>query len=256
MKKLLFSLFAVMALVACTDSGPEDVGGNSNDPETPKAPELTLDASAVNFTAEGGSAVVTITSSDVWTAEAINNRADDWCSISPTSGNAGKGKITITATANDTTDERSASIIVKSGTLSKTITITQKQKDALTVTSSKFEVSFYGGEVAIEVSANIDFEYDIEESAKEWISYKETRAMTTSTLVFDIKENDNTEKREAEIYIKSGDFNETITIYQAGAEPTIIISQNEYVVVAAGETIAVEVKSNVEVEVEICANSV
>ena len=37
----------------------------------------------------------------------------------------------------------------------------QKQKDALTVTSDKFEVSAEGGEIKIEVKANIDFEYSV-----------------------------------------------------------------------------------------------
>ena len=250
MKKLLYVLFAIIAITACSKS--DDVGGgNNNNNETPKQPEITLSATASNFTTDGGSSEITFTSSAAWTAEVINTRADAWCSVNPTSGAAGDAKITITTTANDTPDDRSASIVIKAGTTSKTITVSQKQKDALTVTASKFEVGAEGGEVSIEVKANIDFEYVIEESAKDWVEYKTTRAMKTSNLVFEVKDNEDFEKREAKITIKSGEFSEVITIYQMGAEPTIVISQNEYVVSSDGETIAVEVASNVDVTVEL-----
>ena len=254
MKKLFFYLFAIMAMVACSDdSSPEgggSNGGNNGGGQTTQA-SLTISPTNVDFSADGGTSKVTITSSAAWTAEFVNDRADDWCSIDSTSGSAGTSTLTITATANDTPDDRTASIVVKSGTLSKTINVSQKQKDALTVTSSKFEVDAEGGEVVVEVKANIDFEYAIDESAKDWISYEGTRAIQTSTLVFKVAKNDDTEKREGKITIKSGEFSEEVMVYQAGTGPSIVISQNEYTVSSDGETIAVEVSSNVDVAVEI-----
>ena len=251
MKKLLYSLLAVMTIIACSKS--DDEGGTNNTPEKPKS-EINLNATSLDFATEGGSNTISFTSTDAWTAEIINTRADEWCSIDPTSGVAGNADIIVTTTANDTPDDRTASIIIKAGTTLKTVKVNQKQKNALTVTASSFEVMAEGGEVAVEVKANIDFEYAIEESAEEWVEYKTTRALKSSTLVFDVKKNDDAEKREAKIHIKSGNLIETITIYQAGAEPTIVVSQNEYIVAAAGETIAVEVASNVDVAVELPSN--
>ena len=250
MKKLFYSLCAILAIVACSGNDVEN-GGTGGGQTPPKQPQITLNATAADFTTEGGSNTITFTSTDAWTAEIVNNRADDWCWIEPTSGPAGNAQITVTTTANDTPDERTASVIIKAGTASKTVKVSQKQKDALTVTSSKFEVGAEGGEVIVEVKANIDFEYTIDEAAKEWIQYEGTRAMKTSTLKFAIAQNEDTEKREGKIAIKSGEFNEVVTIYQAGDEPSIVISKNEYIVASAGETIAVEVKSNVDVAVEI-----
>lgn len=251
MKKLLCLLFALMAVIACSESGTEDGGGQEN----PKHPEVTLDATTVDFTTDGGSSVVTFTTSDAWTAEAINNRADAWCSVSPTSGSAGASKITITTIANDTADDRTATVVIKSGTIQKTIAVSQKQKDALTVTSSKFEVSADGGEIEIEVKANIDFNVEIEESAKSWVTHRSTRAMKTSTLIFEVDENSDSEKRKANIAITSGKLKETVTIYQESNKPSIVLTQNEYTVPSAGETIAVEVKSNVDVTVEMPKNA-
>ena len=251
MKKFIYLLLTIIAISACSKG--DDIGGNNSNGNngTPKPTEITLNATSSDFTTSGGSSEITFTSSAAWTAEVINSRADSWCSVNPKSGAAGEAKITVTTTANDTPDDRSASIVIKAGTVSKSITVSQKQKDALTVTASKFEVRAMGGEVSIEVKANIDFEYTIEESAKDWIEYKGTRALETSNLVFEVKENELEEKREAKITIKSGEFREVITIYQEGSKPSITLTQRKYTVPSAGQTIAVLVKSNVDVSVEM-----
>lgn len=257
MKNFLISLFAIIACVACSESGETDNGGGNNNQggsNTPTTPTITLSKSSVSFDEFADEEKITFSATADWIAEIVNDRADSWLSISPKSGTAGDAFITIKANNNDTHDERNATVIIKAGSASKTINVSQKQKDALTVTSSKFEVGAEGGEVKIEIKANINFEYEINESAKDWIKYEGTRAMKTSTLAFKVAENDDTKKREGKIAIKSGEFNEVVTIYQVGSEPSIVISQNEYVVSSDGETIAVEVTSNVDVVVEIAAD--
>lgn len=49
----------------------------------------------------------------------------------------------------------------------------------------------------------------------------------------------------------SDGLSETITIYQAGEEPTIVLTQNKYDVSGDGETIKVEINSNVDFQVTI-----
>lgn len=246
-------LLSMTFVAACSDGG-EDVVEPDPKP-TPSKPAITLDVSSADFTTDGGSNTISFTTSEPWTAEVLNSRADAWCSVSPTDGPAGDAEITVTTTANDTPDNRSASIVIKAGTTEKTITVSQKQKDALTVTSDKFEVSAEGGEVTIEVKANIDFEYTISEKAKAWIASADSRALKTTTLVFDVSANEDTEKREGSITITSGAFKETVTVYQEGTVPVITLTQNEFVVPSAGDVIAVEVKSNVDVEVELPAET-
>lgn len=257
MKRLLL-LFAsiAMMLVACTEGGLD--GGKEPDgpTPTPQKPTITIETgTSSNFDEDGGNGTISFTASEAWTAEVINSRADSWVSIHPTSGAAGSAKITVTTEPNDTPDDRSATIKIKAGSAEKSVKVSQKQKDALTVTASSFEVPAEGGEVKIEVKANVDFDYQIEGSAEDWIEHKSTRAMKSSTLTFAVAKNDDTERRDAKIYITNGDLTEVVNIYQAGAEPTIVISQNEYVVAATGETIAVEVASNVNVTVELPKNT-
>ena len=251
MKRLLYFAAILLAIVACSKDGDDERNDNPTpSPDKPKD-EITISKSLISFDEFADEESISFSATADWIAEIINDRADGWLSVIPQSGTAGDASITIKSKDNDTPDERNASVRIKAGTASKTIAVSQKQKDALTVTSSKFEVEAAGGEVKIVVKANIDFEYAIDESAKDWIKYEGTRAMQTSTLTFLVDENHDTEKREGKIYIQSGEFNEVVTIYQTGSEPTIVISKNEYVVSSNSETIAVEVTSNVDVAVEI-----
>ena len=196
---------------------------------------------------DGGTLSVTFNASTAWSAQAVNDRADGWCSVSPTSGNAGSGTITITAKANTEPDERSASINIKAGTATQTIKVTQKQKDALTVTSSTFEVPAEGKDINIEVKANVSVTYKIDQQCSGWIKYVSTKALKTSTLTFTVSKNENVEKREGKIIIGEGTLADTIKIFQAGEAPSIVLNKDEYIAKSEGETFAVEVASNVDI---------
>lgn len=200
---------------------------------------------------EGGEAKVSFTATENWTASIINTKADSWISLDKTSGSAGSVTITITVQGNDTPDDRSATVQIKAGKTTIDIVVSQKGKDSLTTTASKNEFGPEGGKLTIEVKANIDFTYSIAEGCKDWISESGTKAMTTTNLTFNVAENEDVSKREGTITVKSSLGEEVIKVYQSGTEPTIVITQNEYSVKAEGETIQVEVSSNVNVEMAI-----
>ena len=140
---------------------------------------------------------------------------------------------------------------VKVAAPTQSFTITQKQKDGLTVTSNKVEVKAEGGDIAIEVKANVKYEYVVEEAAKDWIVSDASRGLTASTLKFKVLENEDTSKREGKITISSGELSETVTVYQDGSKPSIVLTQNEYTIGSEGDEIKVELKSNVNYEVQI-----
>ncbi len=208
-------------------------------------------APAPVFTSEGGSSTVSFTATDAWTASVANTRSENWCSVSPVSGAAGNATITITAQPNSTHDNRSAVITLKSGTAARAITVTQKQKDALTVTQNRFDVGEEGGSITIEVKANIQFEYKVDEASASWIKAVETRALSTTTLQFSVDENFDLASREGKITISSGNLSEIVTICQESGKPTIIFGQKNYLIESAQTTLKVEVSSNVDVAVSI-----
>ncbi len=186
-----------------------------------------------------------------WTASVAATRALSWITVSPTNGPAGSHTLTIQTTANDTPDERNAMITLKAGATSKSFVVSQKQKDALTVTSGKIEMKAAGGVASIEVKANVSYEYEISADAQSWISRANTRALKTTQIDLQVAENETTSKREGTITIRSGELTETVTIYQEGVEPSLVLSQNEYAVGSEGETIKVELQSNVDYTVQL-----
>lgn len=197
------------------------------------------------FDSTGGDATLSVDSKKPWSVSS----GQIWCTVSPQSGDKGITAVTIKAQANDTYVERNAKITFKSDTVMKIITVTQKQKDAIVLTSSKVELTSKGQSVDIVVNSNVEYSYEIEDSAKGWISVQTaTKAMTSSKHTFAVKENDGLVKREGKIVFRSGNISETVTVYQSASTPTIVLTKDEYNVGSDGETIEIQVRSNLNYE--------
>ena len=85
-------------------------------------PTMELDGSnSFEAGASGGSQSVKVTTNFDWSA----NASDPWIHVSPSSGSKGTANLTITADANDTGKDRSGSVTVTCGTITKTIRVTQ-----------------------------------------------------------------------------------------------------------------------------------
>ena len=257
MKKLfLFALFAALCC-SCTESGTDDdPDQGQNDYSNVEVTGLSLNYHDLTFPSAGGEKTVAVSISLVSDSghyiepEWKLTGGASWCTPSRTSG-VSSNVVTFTASENNSDQERNATFTFSCGRHSQNLVVTQKSSGSLTVTTSKIEMGAAGGEAVIEVMAEIDYTYEIDSKCKGWITYKGTRAMQTSRLVFDVAANSGKEKREGRITIRGGGRTETVTIYQAGETPTIVLTQNKYEVSAAGETIKVEINSNVDFTVSI-----
>ena len=249
-----FALFAILLCLSACSSGGDDPIEPTPKPEITKS-EITIDSSIISnglsFSNVGGDQSISFTTNENWTLSvASTTSGTTWCTASVTSGTKGSATVKFTVTENTEYENRSVSVTIKSGTASKTFTITQKSADALLVTTNKYEIAQEGGTIEIEVKANIDYKMEISENAKEWIKESSSRALTTYKHKLDIAMNEDAEKREGEITFKSGDKVETVKVYQAGGA-IILLSQDEFTVSDAGETISVEIKSNVDFGVQL-----
>ena len=256
MKQILY-LLVCLSVLAWTMQGCSD-DNKSETPPTPEEPAITFPTGSDTqpvFTTEGGTSTLTFTATEAWTASVgeADTRAIDWLSVSPTSGQAGTATLTITTEPNDTYDERNAAITLTSGGTRTTLTVTQKQRDALTVTSNKVELEATGGAFTIELQANVSVTYEIEESAKTWITpASDTRALTTTTLHFQAAANEDLQPRQGIITLRGGNgLAEEVTVYQLGSGPVLVLTQDEYLVGSDGETIKVELKSNNTYQIEM-----
>lgn len=258
MKKILFLLTGLMLVLASCSDGGSDSPDNPTPQPNPTPEEtasITIDSSitsnGVDFDAKGGEKTVSFSANKDWTLSvATPTNGTVWCTPSATNGVKGDATVKFTVKENSDYDDRSVSVTIKAGTASKTFTITQKGTDALLVTSTKFEVPQEGGSIEVEVKANISYELQISETAKSWISEAKSRALTTKKHAFTIAASEEYEKREGEIHIKSGDKLEIVKVYQAGGA-ILMLSKNDCLVSSEGETISVDIKSNIEYGVQM-----
>lgn len=196
---------------------------------------------------EGGTIIIPFTATGDWMVSLMNDRAESWITVTPVSGKAGDVLLSISATINDTYDERNATIVLKCGDDIENIVVTQKQKDALLLSSSKYEVEAKGGEISVEVQANISFEVEVK---ADWIQQANTRTLTNNILNFSVTPNDTGEQRKGEIIIKNGTLSETVMIYQ-GYEDFIILTQKEFTLPERGGMVDIEIRSTVDYDVKI-----
>lgn len=184
---------------------------------------------------------ITFTASEAWNVRPEKT----WCKITPSSGEEG-GDVTlvITAEENSSYDERNSNVTITCGDVVKYVTVTQKQKDAILLTSDKVEIRGEGGEFVVGIKANVDFTSEVSEDAREWLQpVVQTRSLSTSTLKFAVSENNSGEKREGNILFKSGNLSEKVTVYQAGTVPTIVLNENNYKIPAEGKILRLNCKA-------------
>lgn len=127
MKKFFYTLFAILAFAACSES---DVDNNN----------ARIDVNsmrALNFDLDGGEKVFSFSSTTAWTAS-IDSLSKFWCNIDKTSGPAGNAEIVITLLPNDDSNARIATLTISAGTANVEVLIIQnydkdKERKALIV---------------------------------------------------------------------------------------------------------------------------
>ena len=249
----IFRLLTASLLIAVC-AGFSSCGDDELDkkPLEPVIDEITISDASFDFEANGGEKTLSFSTNRDWTVSLANTaNGENWCTVTPLNGKAGDNNIQIRVAANKGYDDRNVSLTIAAGGTSRTVIINQKQQDALTLTANKFEVGKNGGKINVEVKANIQYEVIISETSKSWISQSaKTRGLTSNNLSFDIAPSEEYDKRTGEIIIKSGEFSETVHVYQSG-EGVLLLTKSEYSVSDKGETIAVDLKSNFEFDVKM-----
>ena len=245
----MYKLQGIMSLLlllaaSCSDSDKEL---EEPTPPEPVAASITLadgtDKQPLIETV-GGTLSIHFTATAAWTASVGNSRADSWISVSPPSGEAGEGSVTVTVASNESTDERSASVFLVCGDEQETVVVTQKQKDALILSQQVYELPASESTIELEVQANVSYEVSV---SADWIEPLTSRSLTKETLTFRVAANESEEQRSGVITLKSGELEETVNVYQAGKEeaPVLLLSDEVLNVGAEGGTVDVQVQSNV-----------
>ena len=172
MKKIALFLMAAFAVIACEEEFVPHVDFTPAEVTIPNVSTDDLAAPvAFDFTANAA-----------WTASLKGEGVGEWLSISPKKGEAGDASIKFTAMANETKEDRTATLeIIVEGLDPILVTVTQLQTNAIDISGeSAYTLSFNGETVEIEVGHNVEYSYEL--TGGEWLV--ETKAYETDKLVF------------------------------------------------------------------------
>lgn len=249
MRRAIYIILVSIVLVAC------DTGLFQEDRHDKPADLIELSSDTIVLGSSECSEIIEFKTTGFWVAE-LDSNAKKWCTLNIRSGNSGDNKLVIKLSANESYDERNASLTIKCGSEKKIITITQKQLGAIITNSNKVELDFLACEFSIGVKANITVSYEITENAAEWISIKaedNTRGFSEYIYTFTVTDNDNISLREGEIIFTGEDGTvEVVTVYQQGEVDALILKNKncdgDFLVDSRGGIYKIEVKSNIEYE--------
>lgn len=177
----------------------------------------------------------------------------DWVKYVQTKGLSTK-QIVLEVAENDTYDHRETKVNVKqkNGDLCGTITIKQDEKYGILVSQSEYNLTNEAQTIDVEVKYNVDFEVSIPDGCKDWIKQVSTKGLSTKNYTFSIAKNETYDNREGSITFKQkkGSLSGTVAIKQAQTD-YLEVAKNEYTVDIEGETISIEVTTNVDYTVSI-----
>ena len=233
MKRIALFMAIAIAAIACN-------------PEEQIVPEVTVhtDEATLVIPTEGGDVQIAFDANVEWTASLKEATAADWCTITPSSGEAGSTSLKVIALENTTNDNRVVTVVITAQTAKKEVKVTQLQKDALVLSGEKtFEVAADGGQVKFAVNHNIAVEAKAD---ADWLVQAATRAMQTSEFTFDVAANTGA-ARTAKITVTAGDLKEELTVNQAAWAPVFEVApaEDQWIAVEGG-SVSITVDANVE----------
>lgn len=215
---------------------------------------ITCSVEKIDFDSDSGNETFSFSTNKAWTIKVLGNVT--WCKVNASSGNEGTHQVNVSVEKNNTYVERNVTLSISCDDKSYLIIVTQKQQDVLLLSQEEnvpVEVDSNGGKVEIAVKTNVDYEMEIVGSATQWIKELVSKSMASYSHVFSIEPNENKSARNGTIRFKTSEQTYSVKISQKGSSdtPVLIVEQKEYSVSALGETIEVEVESNVDFEQSI-----
>ena len=211
MKKFIFLL--VLALASCTRL--TEAGDGTLKPDIRFSPsEVVLEHTA--------RLQISFRSPYPWSSAITEG--EDWLAISgPISGAAGDVTVTIGAIEENPYDyDRTGIIRITINKYTYDVKVTQPFNQVIEGETSKFELSFAGGEITVHTQANV--EYEIEPNV-EWIVHTGTKALNEADETFSVLQNQENKKRVGRISFKSSGATFVVTVTQGGKDPFLNVTE-------------------------------
>lgn len=257
MKHLLsiLSISLLGILTSCSSDSPKDDVAKPDGNVTPiiEVPTGAEDYFSKNmdFDYSASEKMLAFSSNVPWTIKVADTRdGSQWCTVTPTNGIAGTSTVIVKVSDNSSYDDRNAVITLTAGSVTRSVFVNQKQRQALMLTSNRFEVPVVGGTINLEVKTNVDYRVEIADDSKGWIHLSSTRSLSSHIVSLTIDQSNEYEKREGHVIIRGNGIEETATIYQAG-EGILTLSKNLFEISCEKQELTIDVSSNFEYAVDM-----
>ena len=213
-----------------------------------KAPELTLTGPAsLEIGADGGSNSITFTANRDWSVRC----SDSWVSVSPSSGTASDGTVTVSIRCNENTtyEDRSATITITMEELTQTVTVKQPANLGIVIPTQSFNLASDARSIEVEVKSNVQYSVSVSDN---WIKQTGTKALTTNKLTFSVEENETFDARSATITIKpqNATVQEQVISVKQAQKDALIVKDTSFDMPYGGGEIEVKVEANVSFDVK------
>ena len=216
---------------------------------------LSVSQTSFSFDKNGGNTAIVVSANKLWTASSNQG----WCKVSPSSGDGSKQfdtSVSLSCEANTTSESRTCSITFTSEDKIATVSVTQSEGDAIILSQTEYELSSAAQTIIVTVQHNVDYEIEIPDACKGWISVTETKALSSQGYQLSIAENDTYEKRGGSVTFKqvNGTLRGKITIKQAQTD-ALMVETTQYELSPEAQRLEIKVKSNVDFSVQIDAEA-
>ncbi|MFA5443485.1 MAG: BACON domain-containing carbohydrate-binding protein [Bacteroidales bacterium] len=179
----------------------------------PEVPFIEASPTSVSFTQEGGTQNISLsTNSMSWTASVSGKGF----AVTPAKG-SGNTTLQLTAAASTSSSDQSGTLTIKSGTMQATVSLTQSARNTLIIGGTTTSVEAAGGTYTVTLQYNTAYTVEVLATAKSWIQFVGTKALSSGTLEFLVAPNTGT-ARSGQVTVKDNAGiaqTQTITFNQA-----------------------------------------
>lgn len=195
---------------------------------------LSVSSDDIYFNASGGTKTITVTSNGTWL---IGSNTTSWGYVSK-SGN----QLSIRADKNNSSSQRSGSVVIKAGSKEKRVYISQSgssvSQSSLTVSSDNLQFDSYGGTKTITITSS--GAWQIGTNIASWGHL--TRS--GNQLSIKIDRNNNTTSRSDWFTVKMGSKEKRINVSQSGSSPNLSVSSENLSFSSVGGTQTLTISTN------------
>jgi uncharacterized repeat protein (TIGR03803 family) len=200
---------------------------------------LSVSTNSLSLSGDGGTASFSIVSNASWTITA----SESWLTFSKTS-DTGNGTITVTAAANPSASQRTASIVVTGAGITQQIALSQPAATTtLDVSATTLNVSATSGSTAsFSITSTISWTVS---SAESWLTTSKTSGSGNASVIVTASVNTTASPRDAVVTISGSGITRTVTVTQAAGATGIQTLTEENVRIypnPADDEITVEIK--------------